>query len=935
MLKQVTPQISFSQMEDDVTKYWKENEIFKKSITSRSADKKWTFLDGPPFVTGMPHYGSLLSSLPKDLFGRYYTMKGYQVRRVWGWDGHGLPIENKVEGKLHVKKKKDIEDVVGIKTFIDECKKYVEEVSGEWEWYIDKIGRWVDFKNAYKTWDKEYMESVMWVFSQMYKGGHIYKGLRVSLYCPHCSTPISNFEVAMDAENYKVIQDAATTYKYKLEGEDNVYFLAWSTTPWNKLVTPALAVNPKFEYVKVKQGDEFYILAKDTVKILTDTPYEIVETFKGESLLGKKYVAHYDFYKIDEGKKAFEIIAGDFVTADEGTGIVTIAVYGEEDLVVMQRDNIHLAFLVDDEGIIKNDVPKFGGMFYLDANEGVNGDLAERGLVYKDEKLPHNVPHCWRCATRLFYNPQNAWYVNIQNLKEKLKTTNQDVNWYPKHFKEGRFLKSLENAPDWNISRSRYWGSPVPVWECECGERYVPESIKELEQWSGVKINDLHKPGIDEVVIKCKKCDQNANRVQEVLDSWIEAGSASFAERHYPFNSEEKIEDFFPPDFIAEYTGQIRAWFYVLHVIGTALFDSPAFKNVVVEGVILGTDGRKMSKNYGNFPDPKKLIEQYGGDALRMYLLGSPVMNGEDIRISEIDYRDQVRGTLLILWNVYNFFVTYAIADNWSPSEKSVSVSQNVLDRWILSKVNKLNLEVSDEFNSYNTVGAIVRIKKFVDELSTWYIRRSRDRVGASVADKNDRDAFFSTCNTVLITLCKIIAPVTPFISEEIFRNLTDAESVHLELWPDVEKEYIDSTLEAEMTMAQELSTAINSFRKENSIKVKIPLKKLTYNGVKLSEEVLAVVKSETNTEELTFEAEKETFEIVGDPSEKNQNIEAGQARDIIRNIQKKRKELATTMTQMVEVGLPAWPKPYEDEIKRKALVSKLYVADEFEVKIP
>lgn len=935
MLKQVTPQISFSQMEDDVTKYWKENEIFKKSITSRPTDKKWTFLDGPPFVTGMPHYGSLLSSLPKDLFGRYYTMKGYQVRRVWGWDGHGLPIENKVEGKLHVKKKKDIEDVVGIKTFIDECKKYVEEVSGEWEWYIDKIGRWVDFKNAYKTWDKEYMESVMWVFSQMYKGGHIYKGLRVSLYCPHCSTPISNFEVAMDAENYKVIQDAATTYKYKLEGEDNVYFLAWSTTPWNKLVTPALAVNPKFEYVKVKQGDEFYILAKDTVKILTDTPYEIVETFKGESLLGKKYVAHYDFYKIDEGKKAFEIIAGNFVTADEGTGIVTIAVYGEEDLVVMQRDNIHLAFLVDDEGIIKSDVPKFGGMFYLDANEGVNGDLAERGLVYKDEKLPHNVPHCWRCATRLFYNPQNAWYVNIQNLKEKLKTTNQDVNWYPKHFKEGRFLKSLENAPDWNISRSRYWGSPVPVWECECGERYVPESIKELEQWSGVKINDLHKPGIDEVVIKCKKCDQNANRVQEVLDSWIEAGSASFAERHYPFNSEEKIEDFFPPDFIAEYTGQIRAWFYVLHVIGTALFDSPAFKNVVVEGVILGTDGRKMSKNYGNFPDPKKLIEQYGGDALRMYLLGSPVMNGEDIRISEIDYRDQVRGTLLILWNVYNFFVTYAIADNWSPSEKSVSVSQNVLDRWILSKVNKLNLEVSDEFNSYNTVGAIVRIKKFVDELSTWYIRRSRDRVGASVADKNDRDAFFSTCNTVLITLCKIIAPVTPFISEEIFRNLTDAESVHLELWPDVEKEYIDSTLEAEMTMAQELSTAINSFRKENSIKVKIPLKKLTYNGVKLSEEVLAVVKSETNTEELTFEAEKETFEIVGDPSEKNQNIEAGQARDIIRNIQKKRKELATTMTQMVEVGLPAWPKPYEDEIKRKALVSKLYVADEFEVKIP
>ncbi len=934
MLKPVSPQIAFSQMEDAVTKYWKDNDIFQKSIDQRPGDKKWTFLDGPPFVTGMPHYGSLLSSLPKDLFGRYYTMKGYQVRRVWGWDGHGLPIENKVEGKLHIKKKRDIEDVVGVKTFVDECKKYVEEVSSEWEWYIDKIGRWVDFKNAYKTWDKDYMESVMWVFSQMYKGGHIYKGLRVSLYCPHCSTPISNFEVAMDAENYKVIQDAATTYKYKAEGEEDTYFLAWSTTPWNKLVTPALAINPKFDYVKVRQGDEFYILAKDAIKILSEVPYEIVETIKGQSLLGKKYVPHYDFYKIDEGKKAFEIIAGDFVTAEEGSGIVTIAVYGEEDLTVMQRDNIQLAFLVDDEGIINESVPKFGGMFYLDANEGVNADLAERGLVYKDEKLPHNVPHCWRCATRLFYNPQNAWYVNIQNMKEKLKATNEKINWYPHHFKSGRFLKSLENAPDWNISRSRYWGSPVPVWECACGERYVPESIKELEQLSGVEITDLHKPGIDEIIIKCKKCDQNAKRVQEVLDSWIEAGSASFAERHFPFNAEEKLEDFFPPDFIAEYTGQIRAWFYVLHVIGSALYDSPAFKNVVVEGVILGTDGRKMSKNYGNFPDPKKLIEQYGGDALRMYLLGSPVMNGEDIRISEIDYRDQVRGTLLILWNVYNFFVTYAIADNWEFSE-NVGKSQNVLDRWVLSKVNKLVLEVGEELDAYNTVGAITRVKKFVDEFSTWYIRRSRDRVGASVTDKNDKNNFFRTCNAVLVTLCKTIAPITPFISEEIYRNLTGEESVHLKLWPVVEKDLIDTNLEVEMSLAQELSTAINSFRKEHGVKVKIPLKEITYRGVTLSDEVLFVVKAETNVEKLVFESRKDSFEVNGDYSENNQNIDAGVARDIIRNIQKKRKELGTTMTQMVEVGLPSWPEGYEDEIKRKALVSNLFISEAFEVKIP
>lgn len=935
MLKPVKAQVSFSKMEDEVTKYWKENRIFDKSIESRPEDKKWTFLDGPPFVTGMPHYGSLLSSLPKDLFGRYYTMKGYRVRRVWGWDGHGLPIENKVEGKLKIKKKKDIEEVVGVQKFIDECKKYVDEVSGEWEWYIDKIGRWVDFKNAYKTWDLSYMESVMWVFSQMYKGGHIYKGLRVSLYCPHCSTPISNFEVAMDADNYKVVSDAATTYKYRVDGEENTYFLAWSTTPWNKLVTPALAVNPKLVYVKVKQGNEQYILAKDTIKSLVEEKYEILEEFKGDALIGKKFVPHFNFYEIEEGKKVFEIVGGDFVTAEEGTGIVTIAVYGEEDMVLMQRDNIQMAFLVDDEGMIMENVPKFGGMFYLDANDAVNEDLAKRGLIYKDEKIPHNVPHCWRCSTRLFYNPQNAWYVNIQNLKEKLAKTNENVNWYPAHFKKGRFLKSLENAPDWNISRSRYWGSPVPVWECACGERYVPESIKELEQLSGSKIKDLHKPFIDSVIIKCKKCDQDAKRVQEVLDSWIEAGSASFAERHYPFNNFEKLDDFFPPDFIAEYTGQIRAWFYVLHVIGGALFESEAFKNVVVEGVILGTDGRKMSKNYGNFPDPKKLIEEYGGDALRMYLLGSPVMNGEDIRISEIDYRDQVRGTLLILWNIYNFFVTYALSDSWDEKgHEPESRSHNTLDRWIVSKTNKLIIEVGDDLDNYNTVGAINRIKKFVDELSTWYIRRSRDRVGVSVDDKNDRDNFYFTCSYVLTELCKVCAPITPFISEEIYRNLTGSESVHLEMWPTANMSLIDSNLESEMSLGQDLATAINAFRKENQIKVKIPIINLAYKGKKLSPEIQKIVQQETNVENLEFESEKDSYEVIGDTSNNNLNLQAGEARDIIRNIQKRRKELGTTLSQKVKVSLPAWPKNYEDEIKRKALVSELVVADSFEVTI-
>ncbi len=937
MLKPVLPQISFSKMEDGVTSYWKENSIFEKSISTRPTDKKWTFLDGPPFVTGMPHYGSLLSSLPKDLFGRYWTMKGYRVRRVWGWDGHGLPIENKVEGKLHVKRKRDIEEVIGIDIFIKECKKYVEEVSGEWEWYIDKIGRWVDFENAYKTWDTDYMESVMWVFSEMYKKGHIYKGLRVSLYCPHCSTPISNFEVAMDADNYKKIKDAATTYKYQLEGETDTYILAWSTTPWNKIVTPALAVNPKLTYVKVKQGSETYILAESTLEILTkEVAYEVLERFTGQDLVGKKFIPHFDYYKdkIREGEKAFEIIGGDFVTADEGTGVVTIAVYGEEDLKVMQEQNVHIETHVDEEGVINENVPIFGGKYYLDANELVNSNLMERGLIYKDEMLPHNVPHCWRCATRLYYAPQNAWYVNVQDLKLKLKETNEKINWFPKHFKYGRFLKSLENAPDWNISRSRYWGSPVPVWECECGERFVPGSIKEIEQESGVKVTDLHKPYIDEITIKCKKCTRDVKRVQEVLDSWIEAGSASFAERHYPFETRESLDDFFPPDFIAEYTGQIRAWFYVLHVIGAALYDSPAFKNVVVEGVILGTDGRKMSKNYGNFPDPKKLIEMYGGDALRMYLLGSPVMNGEDIRISEVDYRDQVRGTLLVLWNVYNFFVTYANVDGWIPRDAKQE-SHNILDKWIKSKLHRLGSAMTKSLDGYDTVAAIGQYKKFVDELSTWYLRRSRDRVGASSESENDRDAFYQTMHEVLVVLSRLIAPITPFISEEIYRNLTDRESVHLESWPEIDAESVSDELEEDMQMGQDLASAVSAFRKQHSIKVKVPIKMLTYSGPKeIGVEVMAVVLSEVNVRELIFQRVEETFGIDGSTDETNLDLAAGMARDIIRSIQKRRKELGTGMSDFVNVRLPSWPEEYADEIKKKALVQEITVADTFEVEI-
>lgn len=953
MLKPVSPKISFPELEQTILQFWKDNKIFEKSIELRSADKKWTFLDGPPFVTGMPHYGHLLGSIHKDLFGRYWTMKGYRVRRVWGWDGHGLPIENKVEGKLHIKRKKDIEDVIGIKKFIEECKKYVEEISGEWEWYIDHIGRWVDFRNAYKTWNINYMESVMWVFKQMYDKGHIYKGLKVTLYCPHCATPISNFEVAMDPDNYKEIIDYATTYKYELRTanqKQKTFILAWSTTPWNKIVTPALAVNPELDYVKVKphfaeasqnEKNETYILAKSALKILNE-PYEIIEEFKGKDLIGKKFVPHYDYYPIAPGEKAFEIIGGEFVTAEEGTGVVTIAAYGEEDLKVMQEQRVHIEMHLDEEGIIKDNVPLFGGMYYLKANKAVNADLANRGLIYKDEQLPHNVPLCWRCHTRLYYAPITAWYVNVQGLKELMKKTNEKVNWFPKHFKYGRFLKSLESAPDWNISRNRYWGSPVPVWECECGERFVPGSIKELEQRSGKIVRDLHKPDIDEIRVPCQKCGKTVKRVSEVLDSWIEAGSASFAERHFPFDKGEKLEDFFPPDFIAEYTGQIRAWFYVLHVIGAALYQSEAFKNVGVEGVILGTDGRKMSKSLGNFPDPKELLQKYGGDALRLYLMSSPVMHGEDIIISEEQYRNQVRGMMLILWNVYNFFLQNAKLDAWQPKQShskkeptSKGESQqinmtlhNILDQWIESRLNRLVKDVTKHLDNYDTVKAIDKVKLFVDDLSTWYIRRSRDRVGLAADDKEDKSAFYTTTHSLLVTLTKILAPLTPFLAEAMYKNLTDEESVHLTDWPKPERAKINDQLEAQMEYVRKIVEVGHAARKEKNLKVRQPLAKVkiykSADAVSLGENFYQLIKDELNVKTIEFANADTQLRVEFDTNLTEDLIAEGQAREIIRKIQDERKKLGTSPSEKIDVSLEDWPKNFEEEIKKKTLIASL-----------
>ena len=642
----------------------------------------------------------------------------------------------------------------------------------------------------------------------------------------------------------------------------------------------------------------------------------------GKEMIGMKYEGHYDFYKPEEGKKLHVIVADTFVTADEGTGIVTLAPYGEEDLKVMQRDNIQIVRNVNDEGKLTPDNPNgWGGVYLTKVNALVNEDLANRGLMFhEDPKHVHTIAHCWRCHTRLFYNPQEAWYVNVQKLKPTMAKTNEEVNWYPGHFKQGRFLKSMEGAPDWCISRSRYWGSPVPVWECECGERFVPGSIAELEKEAGVTIADLHKPDIDEVIITCKKCNKKVQRVPEVLDSWIEAGSASFAERHFPFDAkgfelsadkqQEYLQSFYPPDFISEYTGQIRAWFYVLHVIAAAIYGKPAFKNVLVNGVILGTDGRKMSKNYKNYPDPKEVMEKYGGDALRLYLLGSPITKAEDICISEQEYRDQLRKFIIPILNIWNFYETYAMVDKSqvpSPKSQVPRNIENILDKWLLSRLNSTVKAITDALEAYDTSTTVALMIDFVNDWSKWHVRRSRDRVGSGELTV-DAKAYYETTTYVFERFLRAIAPIVPFHSEFLYRKLTNAESVHLQPWPQVEDSFIQPELEAHTAIARQICEIGHQIRKTNAWKVRKPLAKLEItidaDCSKIPDAIWQTVLEELNVKNILINGSVRYPDPEVVVTEKELQHE-GDLRDLIREIQGMRKEKNIGVNELVNIQVP------------------------------
>lgn len=932
-IKPLDKSYSPSQVEEEVLQYWKKDKTFERSISSRDEKNSFRFYDGPPFVTGKPHYGHLLGSIVKDVIPRFQTMKGKRVERVWGWDCHGLPAENKVEKELGLNSKKEIEDL-GIDKFVDACKTYVGNVSAEWEWYVDHIGRWVDFTNAYRTMDLPYMESVLWVFKELHDKGFIYKGKRVSLFCPRCSTPISNFEVAMD-NSYKNVTDPSVFVKFRLKDSKDTYFVAWTTTPWTLPTNFALGVSEGSKYVKVKfKGDHLILAEQRLSQIFGDQLPETEEEFMGKELVGMKYEPLYGYYPTKPADH--HIYPAGFVSMEDGTGIVHIAPgFGEDDTELGKEHNLSMAESVDDTGKMDPVVEVAQGKYFKSADKLIISDLENRGLMLKSTTITHSYPHCHRCETPLLYKAQTAWYINIQDIKTKLKETNKDIQWVPDYFKHGRFELGIDSAPDWCISRTRYWGTPIPVWECECGERIVAGSLKEIEDLSGKKITELHRPDIDKVTLKCPKCGQQAKRVPEVLDSWVEAASMPYAQIHYPFENVKKFQESFPADFITEYTGQLRAWFYVTHVISNLLFKSKAFKNVIVTGVIQGNDGRKMSKNYGNFPDPKGSIEKYGADSLRLYLMGSPIVLGQDIAISESDWANELKTTLMLLWNSYKYFVTYAALDNWE-FKIEFTTRPTALDEWILTRLDQTVIDINESLSGYQIPRSVIAVKSFVDDLSTWYIRRSRDRVGPSAIDPDDKDIAYTTMATVFSIFLKAAAPLIPFISEYLYLHLKGEGSVHLEDWPEVtDRTVVDTQLLKKMELVRKVAEMGNAARKKMGIPTKQPLSLIKVSGdfslIGSEEELLALIQDELNVEKVIL-VDSQTQGVEFDTIITEHLKSKGTARELVREIQEARKIAACRLDERIDLELPDWPKEYEDEIRRKTLVDKLIKGEAIKV---
>lgn len=964
------PKTETNNREEAILAFWNENDIFNKSVDRDAPKGDYVFYDGPPFATGLPHYGHIVASVIKDVVPRYWTMRGYRVPRVWGWDCHGLPIENIVEKELGFKHKKEIKEY-GIAKFNERCREQVLTYAHEWEKIIPRIGRWADMKNSYRTMDKPFMESVWWVFKQIYDKGYVYEDYRSMHICPRCETTLSQTEVS---EGYKDVKDISVTVKFKVKNPEkiglsgNVYMLAWTTTPWTLPGNVALAVGKDIDYVAVGTGFNAQIQKAGTGSHESGTYHTVIlaksaveknselslvanqKSFKGSDLVGLEYEPLFDYYYNDATLKnrenGWKVYAADFVTAESGTGIAHEApAFGADDWELLKQVNLPFVQHVNFDGTMKPEVIAFAGLevkprsdddkVRLGTDIAVLKYLQENGSFFSKENITHSYPHCWRCDTPLLNYATSSWFVSVTKLKDNLLANAKNVNWSPEHIKEGRFGKWLEGARDWSISRQRFWASVIPIWVCEkCREKRVFGSATELEEASGTKVNDLHKHIIDDVTVPCA-CGGTMKRIPDVLDTWFDSGSMPYGEQHYPFENKEKFDAAFPAQFIAEGQDQTRAWFYYLHVLAGAIFKKNAFQNVIVNGIVLAEDGKKMSKKLQNYPDPMDIVHKYGADALRLYLLSSPVMQAENLSFSEQGVDEMAKKNLGRLNNVLVFYKLY---EDGTPRDWK---SEHVLDVWIIARLDSLIREVTAGFEKYQLDAATRPISGFIDDLSVWYLRRSRDRFKDDGADKK---AALATMRFVLHRLALVMAPSAPFFAEHLFQAVKegeDEESVHLAMWPEVSRKAGmwaklfggddgKSVLEMMETARQIVTQALEA-RDKAQIKVRQPLASLSIPGTsRLTEAFRTIIAEEVNVKIVVPHGES----VVLDTNITELLKEEGALRDMLRAAQASRKDAGLSAGQRAVLRLTGTSadqelaKKYEETFRKVAHIERIEYAD-------
>lgn len=831
---------------------WQKGQTFEKSLVRNPSSNRFTFYDGPPFATGLPHYGHLLQGTIKDVIPRFKTMQGFHVERRFGWDCHGLPVEYELEKELGLKSRQEILDM-GVDKFNEACRAIVLRHAEDFKTASQRIGRWVDFENDYKTMDPDYMESIWWVVKALHEKGLLYEGRKSMHICPRCATPLSNFEVTL---GYRDRQDPAVYVKFPLADDPARSLLAWTTTPWTLPGNILLAVNPDHTYVEVRHGDDSLIVAKDRIGgVFPDDDTEIIREVPLDELLGQRYEAPFPIPGL-EGKH-YEVVSDQSVTAEEGTGVLHVApAFGEDDMRIGEREKAAFVQHITLSGYLKEPFDRYHDLRALGANQPLVAELKQSGRLLRKETVIHSYPHCWRCDTPLLNYALTTWFVAVSRIKKDLISQNRHINWTPSHIRDGRFGQWLAGARDWAISRNRFWGNPLPIWRCAEDHLKVVGSLDELEALSGVRPNDLHKHFVDKITFPCPECRGEMSRIEDVLDCWFESGSMPYAEQHYPFENAEGFDDQFPADFIAEGLDQTRGWFYTLHVLGVAFKDSRAFDNVVTTGLILAEDGKKMSKSLKNYPDPAKMFETYGADALRLYMMLSPVVRGDDLRFSEKGVEEVMRSFTMTLWNTYSFFATYAAVDGWRP-DGTPGRPNHTLDRWVLLKLEEVTAEVTDSLERFDVMAAARSLGGFLDAVSNWYVRRSRRRFWKSEDDQDKQEAF-ATLYEVLVRFCTLTAPITPFISEYVYTALGAGDSVHLADWPRPTRRKDTGKLLLQMRTAQQITPLARAARAKAGLKVRQPLSeiRIALHGKtalpQLHKDIVQILKEELNVKKIT-----------------------------------------------------------------------------------